>query len=95
MSGGRLLPWTGAEGKPCYLITDGTGYLSRVADTVESVQLGMAGDLLGHAADLMADERATSAQLRFMLARMREALTDVLRIVESRDTRRPALVDAD
>ncbi|MFI9149827.1 hypothetical protein [Streptomyces sp. NPDC053367] len=87
MSDARLLPWTGTEGKPCYLITDGTGYLSRVADTVECVQLGMAGELLEHAADLMADDKATNAQLRFMLARMREALTDVHRIAVSRGAR--------
>ncbi|MFE1442148.1 hypothetical protein [Streptomyces sp. NPDC058739] len=90
MSDARLLPWAGSEGKPCYLVTDGTGYLSRMADTIESVQLGMAGDLLEHAADLLADQRATSAQLRFMLARMREALTDVRRIAESRGARLPA-----
>ncbi|MEU6549842.1 hypothetical protein ABZ915_06060 [Streptomyces sp. NPDC046915] len=83
----RLLPWTGAEGKPCYLLTDGTGYLARMADTIESVQLGMAADLLGHAADMLADDRATSAQLRYLLAGMHEALTDVLRIAESRGAR--------
>ncbi|MFB7504570.1 hypothetical protein [Streptomyces broussonetiae] len=83
----RLLPWAGSEGKPCYLVTDGTGPLSRVADALEAVQLGMAADLLGHAADLMADHRATPAQLRFLLARMREALADVHRIAESRGAR--------
>ncbi|MEU8968547.1 hypothetical protein AB0D11_04590 [Streptomyces monashensis] len=83
----RLLPWAGAEGKPCYLVTDGTGPLSEVADTVESVQLTMAAELLGHAADLLADHRATSAQLRFLLARMREALTDVHRIAVGRGAR--------
>ncbi|WP_164992213.1 hypothetical protein [Streptomyces sp. L2] len=41
MSGPRLLPWAGEGGKPCYLIGDGAGYLSRVADGVESVQLAM------------------------------------------------------
>ncbi|MBX7546686.1 hypothetical protein ABZX95_08385 [Streptomyces sp. NPDC004232] len=90
MNGGtsaRLLPWAGSEGKPCILVTDGSGPLSKVADTVESVQLGMAADLLGHAAELMADHRATSAQLRFLLARMREALTDVHRIAASRGAR--------
>ncbi|MFF0202293.1 hypothetical protein [Streptomyces sp. NPDC005017] len=89
MSDARLLPWAGTEGKPCYLVTDGTGYLSRVADTIESVQLGMAGDLLGHAADLLADRRATPDQLRYMLARMHEALTDVRRVAESRGARLP------
>ncbi|MFJ8631598.1 hypothetical protein [Streptomyces sp. NPDC093568] len=84
MNGVRLLPWTGEGGKPCYLGTDGTGRLSRVADAVECVQLGMADELLEHAADILADRRATPAQLRFLLARMREALTDVRRIAESR-----------
>ncbi|MFD7691175.1 hypothetical protein [Streptomyces sp. NPDC059781] len=85
----RLLPWTGEEGKPCYLLTDGTGRLSRLADTVEQVQLAMADDLLGHAADLLADRRATPDQLRFLLARMHESLTDVRRIAGSRAVRPP------
>lgn len=88
----RLLPWTGPEGKPCYLVGDGTGHLSRVADTVESVQLGMAGELLDHAADMLADRRATPVQLRFLAARMVEALRDVHRIAESRGARLPAPV---
>ncbi|WBO66187.1 hypothetical protein [Streptomyces camelliae] len=87
MKSARLLPWAGSEGKPCYLLTDGTGYLSRVADGIESVQLGMAAGLLDHVADLLADDQATSAQLRFLLARMREALTDVHRIAVSRGVR--------
>ncbi|MGW0879419.1 hypothetical protein [Streptomyces sp. NPDC002671] len=88
-TGARLLPWAGSEGKPCYLVTDGAGYLSKVADTVESVQLGMATDLLDHAADMLADHRATSAQLRFLLGRMSEALTAVHRIAQSRGDRLP------
>ncbi|MEV5983552.1 hypothetical protein AB0L85_00795 [Streptomyces sp. NPDC052051] len=83
----RLLPWTGLEGKACYLITDGSGRLSRMADTAERVQLGMAGDLLGHAVDMLADDRATSVQLRYLLAGMHRSLTDVLRIAESRGAR--------
>ncbi|MGW5213243.1 MULTISPECIES: hypothetical protein [unclassified Streptomyces] len=83
----RLLPWAGEEGKPCYLVTDGSGPLSRVADGVERVQLGMAGDLLEHAADLLADRRATAEQLRYLLGCMCEALTDVRRIAESRGAR--------
>jgi hypothetical protein len=83
----RLLPWTGEGGKPCHLVTDGSGPLSRLADTVECVQLGMAEDLLGHAADLLADHRATPEQLRFLLTRMCESLTDVHRIARSRGAR--------
>ncbi|MBC9726738.1 hypothetical protein [Streptomyces sp. TRM68367] len=84
----RLLPWTGEGRKPCYLVTDGTGYLARLADIVEAVQLDMADELLGHADDLLADRRATPDQLRFLLARMSEALTDVRRIAVSRGRNR-------
>lgn len=87
--GARLLPWAGPEGKRCYLLTDGTGYVSRLADDIESVQLRMAAELLGHAVDMLVDRRATSAQLRYLLARMSEALTDLHRIAESRGARLP------
>ncbi|MFF4744326.1 hypothetical protein ACGF3K_20070 [Streptomyces sp. NPDC047980] len=85
----RLLPWTGAGGKPCYVIGDGVGHVSRLADDIEAVQLGMAADLLDHARDLLADRRATDAQLRFVVARMIEALRDVHRIARSRGARLP------
>ncbi|MER6011837.1 hypothetical protein [Streptomyces bluensis] len=91
----RLLPWAGPEGKPCYVVTDGTGYVSRMADTVERLQLGMADGLLDHAADILADRRATPAQLRFLLARMAESLSDVRRIAESRGARLPVPVRPD
>ncbi|MFF1742938.1 hypothetical protein [Streptomyces mirabilis] len=76
-------------GKPCYLVGDGTGYLSRVADTVESVQLAMSAALLDHAADMLDDHKVTATQLRFLAARMAEALRDVHRIAESRGARLP------
>ncbi|WP_327371964.1 hypothetical protein [Streptomyces sp. NBC_01217] len=83
----RLLPWSSPEGKPCYVIGDGTGYISRVADNIESVQLGMAVELLDHAADMLDDRQVTSAQLRYVVARMAEALRDVHRIARSRGAR--------
>ena len=88
----RLLPWTGEDGKPCYLVTDGDGPLSRAADAVEAVQLSMAVGLLRHADDLLGYERASAVQLRYLLARMSESLRDVHRVAESRGAR---LVDAD
>lgn len=88
-STGRLLPWSSPEGKPCYLIGDGTGYVSRVADNVESVQLDMAAELLDHAADMLDDRQVTPEQLRFVVARMVEALRDVHRIAKSRGARLP------
>ncbi|WP_030897663.1 hypothetical protein [Streptomyces sp. NRRL S-474] len=90
----RLLPWASPEGKPCYLLTDGSGRLSRAADAIENAQLGMADALLDHAADMLEDQRVTTGQLRFLLARMSEALTDVRRIAESRGARLLAHPDA-
>jgi hypothetical protein len=58
-----------------------------VADGIESVQLGMSAELLDHAADMLADHKATGAPLRFLAARMAEALRDVHRIAESRGAR--------
>lgn len=92
---GRLLPWSSPDGKPCYLIGDGTGYVSRVADNIESVQLGMAAELLDHAADMLDDRRVTPEQLRFVVARMAEALRDVHRIAQSRGARLPVPADDD
>ncbi|MFI0781151.1 hypothetical protein [Streptomyces sp. NPDC021212] len=89
--GARLLPWSTAEGKPCYVIGDGTGYVSRVADNVECVQLGMAAELLDHAADMLGDRSATPVQLRYLAARLTEALRDAHRIAESRGTRLSAV----
>ncbi|MGY4278150.1 hypothetical protein [Streptomyces sp. M18.1] len=47
----------------------------------------MAEELSDHAAALLADARATPEQLRFMVHRMREALTAVHRVAESRGMR--------
>jgi hypothetical protein len=83
----RLLPWPGPEGKPCYVVGDGTGYLSRLADETERVQLGMADALLGHAAELLAESRATDGELRYLAGLLVESLSDVKRIAESRGAR--------
>ncbi|MFI5616790.1 hypothetical protein [Streptomyces sp. NPDC051567] len=87
---GRLLPWEGRDGRPCYLSSDGTGYLSRVADNIESVQLGMATELLGHADDMITDLKVTDTQLRYLSARLAESLREVHRVAVSRGARLPA-----
>ncbi|MFF5841802.1 hypothetical protein ACIP4T_01430 [Streptomyces massasporeus] len=84
---GRLLPWTGADGKPCYLVGDGTGYVSRLADEIEDVQIDMADHLLGHAAGLLRERRVTGAELRYLALRLSESLRDVTRVAESRGAR--------
>ncbi|MFC8128119.1 hypothetical protein [Streptomyces sp. NPDC057302] len=81
----RLLPWAGPEGKPCYLIIDDTGPVSRVADAMESVQLGMGGELLTYARETLAD--TPEHELRFLAQRLTEALHDALRVAESRGLR--------
>ncbi|MEK8144611.1 hypothetical protein NKH18_31895 [Streptomyces sp. M10(2022)] len=55
-----MLPWAGSEGKTCILITDAaaSGPVSRVADQVEAVRLGMGTELIGHAQALLDDPRA-------------------------------------
>ncbi|WP_167502682.1 hypothetical protein [Streptomyces malaysiensis] len=87
----RLLPWPGPAGKPCYLVsdTDGAGYLSRLADEMEAVQLQMGTELIGHARLLLRDRRADARELRYLSNRLIEALQDALRIAESRGRRLP------
>lgn len=92
----RLLPWATPDGRPCFLLGGDGGYVSRVADNIESVQLAMAHDLLDHADDLLGDRGATAPQVHFLAARLTEALRDVHRIAESRGARIPdAPVDPD
>ncbi|MEW1751976.1 hypothetical protein ACIQU1_29510 [Streptomyces angustmyceticus] len=86
----RLLPWANADGNPCYLVGDGTGYVSRIADSVECLQLDMADGLLGHAEDMLACPQVTSPELRFLARGLTDALRDVRRIAESRGARLPA-----
>jgi hypothetical protein len=83
------------EGKPCYLLGGGSGYVSRLADDMERVQLKMAVELLGHATDMLDDDTTTVPQLRFLVARMAESLNDVHRVAESRGARIPAPDDED
>ncbi|TWV42710.1 hypothetical protein FRZ03_19360 [Streptomyces misionensis] len=85
----RLLPWTGSEGKPCYLVGDGTGYVSRVADQVEQVQLGMAESLLEHTTELLdgPGRRLTGEELHYLIRRLVESLKEITRIADSRGAR--------
>ncbi|MFJ6130567.1 hypothetical protein ACIQKE_36410 [Streptomyces griseoviridis] len=84
----RLLPWAGPDGQPCYLSTsDSDGYISRLADQIEAVQLGMASQLRQEVIQLLADEDADSDALRLLAAQLAAALGDVLRVATSRGRR--------
>ncbi|PBC84399.1 MULTISPECIES: hypothetical protein [unclassified Streptomyces] len=83
----RLLPWSSPDGKPCYLVGEGTGYVSRVADEIEGVQLDMADDILGHAEHMLVGRQVTSRELCFLARGLTDALRDVRRVAESRGAR--------
>ncbi|MFF9075260.1 hypothetical protein ACF1A9_23620 [Streptomyces sp. NPDC014872] len=81
----RLLPWSGPEDKPCYLSTDERGgHMSRLADNIEAVQLGMATELLEQASETLGDEEAGLEDLRLLVKELAGALGDVLRVATSR-----------
>jgi hypothetical protein len=81
----RLLPWSGPEGKPCYLSTDDRGgYMSRLADSIEAVQLGTAADLLDEVSETLGDENADLEDVRRLAQELTGALRDVLRVAISR-----------
>ncbi|MFA3876575.1 hypothetical protein ABS735_23270 [Streptomyces sp. MMCC 100] len=71
---------------------DGGGPVSRLADTTESTQLGMAAELLAHAHALLPRTphpapRTPHGELRYLAERLTEALADALRVAESRGRR--------
>ncbi|MEW2610501.1 hypothetical protein AB0937_09870 [Streptomyces sp. NPDC047880] len=81
----RLLPWTGADGKACYLSTDDPDSLvSRLADDIEAAQLASAETVLAGAGAVLHDPKAGERAVRFALTRSVESLGDVLRIAASR-----------
>ncbi|NEB14841.1 hypothetical protein G3I32_39510 [Streptomyces coelicoflavus] len=84
----RLLPWTGPDGKPCFLSTDDDGgHMSRLADNIESVQLGMATELLDQALEILADADTGPDDLRLLVKDLTEALRDTHRVATSRGHR--------
>jgi hypothetical protein len=90
----RLLPWAGPDGKPCYLSTNKPdGYMSRLADNIEAMQLGLASQLREEALqvldvlDVLDDGDADTDTLSLLAARLVGALGDVLRVATSRGNR--------
>ncbi|MER5746265.1 hypothetical protein ABT097_23695 [Streptomyces sp. NPDC002225] len=86
-SAARLLPWVRPDGGPCYLSTEAHGYVSRIADRMELVQLRTGADVLECAGPIIASAGSTVLELRFTAARLAECLTDALRVAESRGGR--------
>ncbi|KUN07171.1 hypothetical protein AQI95_11535 [Streptomyces yokosukanensis] len=81
----RLLPWAGREGTPCYLSTDDrNGHMSRLADNVEAMQLGMAAELLDQASETLSDRDSAPEDVRRLADKLTGSLRDVLRVAISR-----------
>jgi hypothetical protein len=92
----RLLPWPAPDGRPCYLLTDGGGgRLSRMADELEDVQLGMGADVLRFARPLLGDPGSPPGEVRYAGLRLAECLADALRVAESRGMRLPVPEEGD
>ena len=88
----RLLPWSGPDGKPCYLSTDDEdSHLSRLADKAEALQLDLADDLVSHTLEVLEDETTELEELRRLSAELTNALKDTLRVATSRGHRLTAL----
>ncbi len=86
----RLLPWPGPDGKPCFLSTDdASGYMSRLADNTEAVQLGLGAELLDHALEVLADAETDPDELRLLATDLTGALRDAIRVATSRGHRLP------
>ncbi|MFB7653942.1 MULTISPECIES: hypothetical protein [unclassified Streptomyces] len=87
----RLLPWKGSGGKPAYLITEATaGPLSLLADRVEKEQIESAAAVVELARPVVEDTPGlTVDELRWIIRRLVESLTDVLNVAESRGRRLP------
>ncbi|MFD4315256.1 hypothetical protein [Streptomyces sp. NPDC058548] len=84
----RLLPWSGPDGKPCYLSTDdNNSHLSRLADSTEAIQLGLATDLVTRALAVLNDEKTAPEDLRNLSGDLVGALLDTLRVATSRGHR--------
>ncbi|MFD0213440.1 hypothetical protein ACFVH9_31185 [Streptomyces hirsutus] len=84
----RLLPWSGPDGKPCFLSTDDSnGHMSRLADNIEAVQLGMATELLDQALDMLVNAATEPDDLRLLAKDLTGALRDTIRVATSRGHR--------
>ncbi|BBC33810.1 hypothetical protein SGFS_051040 [Streptomyces graminofaciens] len=83
----RLLPWTGTHGRACLLLTDGDGTVSRFADRVEDVQLGLGERLLSRLRDALPVGHVNVGEFDALATQLADALGDALLIARSRGAR--------
>ncbi|WP_164384400.1 ATP-binding protein [Streptomyces sp. OM5714] len=91
MSGGtdrvRILPCPDFQGRTALLLTDGNGPVSRLADRMEAVQLGLGDRLLGRARETLKEQPSEDGELHLLTDQLANALSDALLIAESRGLR--------
>lgn len=90
----RLLPWSSPDGNPCFLVSDGTGYVSRLADEMEEAQLDSAAELLAEAHRILDARTWTPGEIHLLAVELTSSLADVHRVAESRGARLPVPDDA-
>ncbi|MFD7468605.1 ATP-binding protein [Streptomyces tendae] len=83
----RILPCSDAHGRIALLLTDGDGPVSRLADGMEAVQLGLGERLLGRARETLKGQRPIAEELRLLADQLADALADALAIAEYRGAR--------
>ncbi|MFH8403405.1 hypothetical protein ACH4FX_01345 [Streptomyces sp. NPDC018019] len=84
----RLLPWASPDGKPCYVIGEGRGFVSDLADGLEELQLCTATEVLDHSRELLnRPEPPAPNELLFITNRLTESLSDAVRVADSRGRR--------
>ncbi|WP_344123530.1 hypothetical protein [Streptomyces blastmyceticus] len=75
------------DGRPCYLDTNGEGWLSALADNIETSQLAIGKELLRQIGASLDAPKLSDVELRYLAARLFEALSDALRVADSRGGR--------
>ncbi|WP_148590174.1 hypothetical protein [Streptomyces sp. WAC01526] len=85
----RLLLWSSPDGKPCFLVGDGTGYVSRLADEMEEAQLDSAAELGEEAHRILAARAWTPGEIHLLALELAASLANVRRVAESRGARLP------
>ncbi|MFI0712011.1 hypothetical protein ACH4SK_15400 [Streptomyces inhibens] len=85
----RLLPWLSPDGNPCFLVDDGTGFVSRLADEMEAAQLDLAAELTEEARRVLEARTWTPGEIHLLAVELTAALANVRRVAESRGARLP------
>ncbi|MFG2284550.1 hypothetical protein ACGFOU_00480 [Streptomyces sp. NPDC048595] len=89
----RLLPWLSPDGNPCFLVGDGAGFVSRIADEMEVAQLGVADELIEEAGRILDARTWTPGEIHLLAVELTASLVTVRRVAESRGARLPVSDD--